>query len=443
MITKNISLDYQPRSWQAMLHEGFKRWNVFIIHRRAGKTILGVMQLIDAALRTKKKNAQFAYCEPYLNQAKAVAWRYLKDYALKVPGTKSHETELWVEFPNAARVRLYGADHPDALRGQYFDGIVLDEFADMAPRLWGEIILPALLDRKGWCMFTGTPKGVNLLSELYDKHVNDPEWTCAKLDCYQTKALSEEQIAVAKKEMTELQFRQEMLCDIGGGTVDTLISHIDIKEAMRRKPPSEMELSSFARIIGVDVARQGDDFTTVIRRQGPVAYQCLAVNGETTMRVAQMVAYQIEDWQPDAVFVDGTGGYGAGVIDVLRDMGYSPFEVQFSGKPSDPRFRNKRTEMWWEMAQWIKQPNTVLPDDHDLAAELAAVRYDFAAGKDVLALESKDELKKRMRRSPDRADSLALCFAMPIQAKSVWERFRELKSDADRPEYDPFAGAGL
>jgi len=434
--TKEIDLGYRPRKWQTKIHTNFRRWNVLIIHRRAGKTIVGIMQLINDALKTQKKNAQFAYTEPYLNQAKAVAWRYLKEYALKIPGTKSHETELWVEFPNNARIRLFGADHPDALRGQYFDGIVLDEFADMSPRLWGEIVLPALLDRKGWCMFTGTPKGVNLLSELHDKHVEDPEWNCAKMDCYQTEALSPEQIAVAKKEMTELQFRQEMLCDISGGTIDTLISHIDVKDAMKRVPPTDMEFSSSAKIIGVDVARQGDDFSTILRRQGPVVYPITAVNGETTMKVAQMVAYQIGTWEPDAVFIDGTGGYGAGVIDVLRDMGYHVFEVQFGSKANDARFRNKRTEMWWEMAQWLKRPNSVLPDDPDLAAELASVRYDIGGAKDVLALEPKDELKKRMRRSPDRADALALTFAMTVMAKNPFERFKE---EAPVEEYDPFS----
>ena len=434
MPTKFVDMGYSARAWQKLVHSNFKRWNVLICHRRSGKTILGIMQLIDAALRTKKKNAQFAYAEPYLNQAKAIAWRYLKDYALKVPGTKSHETELWIEFPNNARIRLYGADHPDSLRGQYFDGIVLDEFADMVSNIWGEIILPALLDRDGWCMFTGTPKGVNLLSELYDKHKEDPDWSAYKMDVYQTKALSEEQIRVAKKHMTDLEFRQEMLCDISGGTIDTLISHIDVQDAMRRKPsPDYMHQ---ARVIGVDVARQGDDATCIIRRQGPVAFMPIVMNGESTMRVAQAVAYQINDWEPDAVFIDGTGGYGAGVIDVLRDMGYHVTEVQFGSKANDARFKNKRTEMWWEMAQWLKQPNTVLPDDQNLAAELAAVKYDIGGAKDSLALEPKDDMKKRMRRSPDRSDALAVTFFMTVQAKSPFDRFR---LETKEPEYDPLA----
>ena len=181
MIVKTIDLGYRPRKWQRIIHENHKRFGVLIVHRRAGKTIVGILQLINAALKTDRKAARYAYCEPQLNQAKAIAWTYLKEYGLKVPGTKVNETELWVEFANGARIRLYGVDHKESMRGQYFDGIVLDEYKDMPSGLWGEIILPALLDREGWCLFTGTPKGINPLSELYDRKQHDPEWFCTKM----------------------------------------------------------------------------------------------------------------------------------------------------------------------------------------------------------------------------------------------------------------------
>lgn len=436
METKVIDLGYRPRKWQEIIHKNKKRFGVLIVHRRAGKTIVGIMQLIHAALTTTRKDARYAYCEPQLNQAKAVAWTYLKNYSLKVPGTKVNETELWVEFSNGSRVRLYGVDHKESLRGQYFDGVVLDEYKDMPRGLWGEIVLPALLDREGWCLFTGTPKGINPLSELYDQKINEADWFCTKMTCYDTEALSPAQIEAAKKEMTPLEFQQEMMCDNSGGTFDTLISYMEIQDARNRRPPDD--LKPFAKVLGVDVARQGDDETVFVKRQGPFVWQPIALKGANTMVVARAVAEIISDWEPDAVFVDGSGGYGAGVIDVLRDLGHRPFEVQFGGKPYDPRFRNKRTEMWWKMAEWVKTPTAVLPNDLGMAAELAAVRY-LIPEKGVLAIEPKEELKARLSRSPDRADALALTFAMPVQAAG---RYDEYSTKADG-EYDAFAASRL
>src|SRR5690606_9719062 len=133
---------------------------------RAGKTVMAVMRLIAAALANERQSPRYAYIAPQLNQAKDVAWTYLKHYGLKVPGASVNESELCVEFPNGARVRIYGADNPDRLRGIYLDGVVLDEVADMKPEVWDEVVLPTLTDRQGWALFIGTPKGVNRFSEM-------------------------------------------------------------------------------------------------------------------------------------------------------------------------------------------------------------------------------------------------------------------------------------
>ena len=100
--------------------------------------------------------------------AKAIAWSYLKHYTSPIPYCKINEGELSIILPNRATIRIFGADNPDALRGLYFDGVVMDEVAQMKPEVWGEIIRPALADRKGWAVFIGTPKGINLFSQMYD-----------------------------------------------------------------------------------------------------------------------------------------------------------------------------------------------------------------------------------------------------------------------------------
>jgi phage terminase large subunit len=125
---------------------------------------------------TRKQDARFAYICPRFNQAKDVAWLYVKRLTADIPGVQLHESELRADFPNGARVRLYGADNPDRLRGIYLDGCILDEFADMRPSVWGEIIRPMLMDRKGWAAFLGTPKGRNAFYTIYERARTDPEW---------------------------------------------------------------------------------------------------------------------------------------------------------------------------------------------------------------------------------------------------------------------------
>jgi phage terminase large subunit len=185
------------------------------------------MDLIDAALREKKPEGRFAYLAPTYGQAKDVAWNYLRQYALPIPGVHIHETELRVDFPNGARVRLYGADNYDRLRGIYLDGIVLDEYADMDPRAWSEVVRPALSDRAGWATFIGTPKGRNAFYRLLsgDKGTgwpgarNDPEWLALTLKASETGILSQAELTDARRMMTPEQYAQEYECDFNAAVI--------------------------------------------------------------------------------------------------------------------------------------------------------------------------------------------------------------------------------
>ena len=103
-----------------------------------------VPNLVDAALRTTKQDARFALLAPFLKQASLVGWDYLKKFAAAVPGVVILEGELTIKFPNGASIALFGGDNADALRGLYFDGLVIDETADLKPDVWGSIIRPAL-----------------------------------------------------------------------------------------------------------------------------------------------------------------------------------------------------------------------------------------------------------------------------------------------------------
>jgi hypothetical protein len=170
-----------------------------------------INDLIVKALLENKPHAQYAYIAPYYSQAKSVAWRYLERFSEPVM-TKSNQSELWVELVNGARIRLFGADNPDALRGNFLDGVVLDEMADMKPSLWGEIIRPLLADRLGWATFIGTPKGHNAFYDIYNEATKKPNWYVKVLRADQTHLLAQSELDDAKATMSDNQYEQEFLC---------------------------------------------------------------------------------------------------------------------------------------------------------------------------------------------------------------------------------------
>jgi len=204
-------MKYEPRKAFIPFHMRDKRWACIVAHRRAGKTVACVAELLTRALATKKNNARFAYIAPYYSQAKQIAWDYLKQYGFEVI-TKITESELQVELMNGSRIRLYGADNPDALRGIYLDGVILDEFADMRPSVWPEIIRPTLADRKGWAVFIGTPKGYNEFYNIYKLATEDSEWFTVVLKASQSGLIDPKELADTRKTMSDHQYAQEFEC---------------------------------------------------------------------------------------------------------------------------------------------------------------------------------------------------------------------------------------
>ena len=125
------------------------------------------------AVNECKPEGRYAFIFPQRNQAKDTAWRYLRRYAEPLLAKPPNESELRVDLVNGSMIRLYGADNPDALRGPYLDGVVLDEFADMKPEVCHEVVRPMLADRRGWATFIGTPKGKNNCRRPYGRHRRD------------------------------------------------------------------------------------------------------------------------------------------------------------------------------------------------------------------------------------------------------------------------------
>jgi len=207
-----VEMDYCPRKVFEDFHDRKERWSVIVAHRRCGKTVLCINDLIYRALIDDKEDGRYAYVAPYFAQAKSIAFDYLVRFSKPVVA-KVNQSELWVELVNGARIRLFGADNPDTLRGLYLDGCVLDEYADMKPSIFGAVLRPLLADRKGWCTFIGTPKGHNSFWEVYSNATQDPSWYVKVLRASQTGLLDKAELEDAAKTMTQDQYLQEFECD--------------------------------------------------------------------------------------------------------------------------------------------------------------------------------------------------------------------------------------
>jgi hypothetical protein len=208
----NVELDYKPRNVFLDFHERQQRWAIIVAHRRCGKTVACINDLIYKALIDGKEDGRYAYLAPYYAQAKSIAFDYLMKFS--EPVRANHNvSELWVELINGARIRLFGADNADSLRGLYLDGVVLDEFADMKPSLWGAVLRPLLSDRRGWATFIGTPKGHNQFWEIYNNATKDDSWYVKTLRASQTGLIPQEELDDARKMQTQDQYLAEWECD--------------------------------------------------------------------------------------------------------------------------------------------------------------------------------------------------------------------------------------
>ena len=217
-----VSTGYAPRKQFVPWHARRQRWSAIVSHPRCGKTVAAVNDLIDACLRCDKPSPRVAYVAPFFAQAKDVAWTYLKHFTAPIPGVRANESELYVNLPGDRRVRLYGADNYDRLRGIYLDAVVLDEYADMDPRAWPEVIRPRLADRLGWAAFIGTAHGRNHFAELFEEHTDDPAWFTLKLPASQTGILPPEELDDARLAMTEDQYLAEFECSFNAAIVGAL-----------------------------------------------------------------------------------------------------------------------------------------------------------------------------------------------------------------------------
>jgi hypothetical protein len=224
-----------------------------------------------------------------------------------------------------------------------------------------------------------------------------------------------------------------VLGEFPDASINALLGVEDVQQAQARHlRPDVYEWSQ--KRLGVDVARFGDDRTVIFPRQGLASFRPVVMRNARTTDIAARVARAKATWQSEVEFVDDTGHWGHGVIDNLVTAGIPSIGVVFSDPALNPRYRNRRAEMWMEMAEWVKHGGA-LPKAPELLGELTVPTYSFVAGKFVL--EEKDQIKARLGRSPDLADALALTFAIPDMPNEVLSRLKKAHTVAH--DADPYA----
>lgn len=395
------------------------RFVTAVAHRRFGKTECAVASLISDAIATTEPDAVYGYIAPYLKQAKQIAWRKLKLYInntfgrdWKAVGVMKNESELWVQLPNGARIQLFGADNANAIRGLYFNGVVIDEIADMKGEVWNAIIRPALADRRGWALLIGTPKGMNELYKFYQRGFTNPLWKSLLFASNQTSLpwLPPEEIKALEDDMTESMFAQEMLCDFQASSDDVLFKIADLNKSVQ-KQLRLTDLDGAARIIGLDVAGPGKDKSCLTKMQGLMVWPQLMFKGLTTPEICDVLASHMIQWQADAAIVDN--GYGFAVVEQMQRRGFhNVYGVDFGGKASQPQYANKKTEMIYRTKKKL-DAGLKIPNDAELFEELSAHKVRLnEQGK--MEANKKDDVKDIIKRSPDKADSLFIANAFDV-----------------------------
>lgn len=415
------------REWQKKVQQQRKRFTVIAVHRRAGKSVYACCELLSAAL---SKKGNYAYVSPLKRQSKENVWNIMKELLSQLTDhnrflkrsdfgsdslVKARTAEGIIELYNGSHIYLYGTEDPESLRGNEFNGMILDEVAQMPRDVWFSVLRPTLFNTNGWVIFIGTPHGIDLFSELFafGQDPSKKNWAAFKFTYEDTQALDPEEVA----EYAQMgggydsnYFKREMLCDFTATASDQLLSIDEVTKAAQR----QLVPSNDLYVMGVDVAGFGDDRTVFCLRRGYEIVRFYTFHELTLSEIATKVNDVIfEVPKIAAIMVDATG-YGYGLLDILyRNRVNVPiYDINFSSAASNAAYFNRRAEMWFRMADWVKTVGKI-PNDFTLFNELCAPTFTYnETGK--LQLEKKADIKKRLGYSPDLADAAALTFAENI-----------------------------
>lgn len=414
MLPQPVKLPYKPRPHALAFHARHQKSAVVVWHRRAGKTVMCIADLIEKALRNPLEMPQYSYIAPTYKQAKKVAWRYLKKIAEPVT-KKVMESELSVELVNGAVISLFGADNPDSLRGLYHDGVIIDEYGDIAPMLYGEIIAPAVADRDGWVVFIGTPKGPNHFYELYKDAANDPDWFNSTLRASESGVFSHERLAKIKKQpgMDEDTYNQEFECDF----------HAANKGAYYAKQLNELEAAGHMGLFPWDPSKP------------VITAWDIGWSDDTSIWFAQIHGKEIH-------IIDFWTGSQYALEEVLEELQELPYVYEPFWLPHDAKNKSFQTgkstrELMWAAGAKTQQVPELSVQDGITAVRATLPKVYFNTGSEnvrkyglpalIMYQREYDEVKRVYRQKPrhdwasNPADAFRyLCLAVnPFTAKTA------------------------
>lgn len=413
--------NWRPRSYQipvmAYLDGGGKR-AVSLWHRRAGKDSAG---LNYAAKEMFRRPGVYWHLLPSQRQARKVVWnnvdrqgRRMIDQAFpQALRARKLSDEMLIEFKNGAVWQLAGADNYDALVGANPVGVVFSEWALTNPQSW-DFIRPILVENGGWAWFNTTPRGRNHAYRMAIMAQKNPGWFFERLTIEDTQVLTAAHIQEERLSgMSEEKIQQEYYCSFEAAEAVQFISYEHIDQALERT----MEDPQRPVILGLDVARFGDDRSALAIRHGDKLMKIITWQGLDTMQTASKVVEIAQRESPDRIFVDGVG-VGGGVVDRLRQLGLRAVDVNAGGRATEhTRYFNKRAECWGRMRDWLKNRGALTPHP-ELELDLQGPEYSYDAHNRI-QLEKKEDMKKRGIPSPDLGDALALTFAERVAAAMV------------------------
>ncbi len=316
--------------------------------------------------------------------------------------------------------------NPDSVRGlDKITRLIMDEAA-LASKEFYQICAATLRGAgEPRIYLLTTPRGsANWVSRLRDD--TNTEWIHATT--YDNTKLGDMYIDLMKSTYSGKFAQQELLGEIlDGEDVDSLFDAVDIASAMK---PGAGE--TFGRVVlGIDVARFGDDSTVIVKRHGRSAAVVARMGRTDTFQIVDAVQ-RVADRKNSVVCVDGTGNQASGVVDILRKEGWDVREVMFNGKSPDPHFANKRTYIYAKLRDAVRN-GLKISGTKELAEEMQAVRF-MMAGQGEFALVPKERTKEELGRSPDQADALALTFATATPSDLWNSSLRDYEKSNDELE---------
>ena len=295
-----IIIPYEPREQQIAIHDAIEqnRFTVVVAHRRMGKTVSALNHLIKAAIECPLEEPRYAYVATTYGQAKRVAWSYLQKFTRPL-GATYNVSDLRAEFYGRS-ISLFGSSNFDDLRGSYYDGVVIDEVGDQNPAVWNEVIRPALADRRGWCLFIGTPKGNNHFYELAESAKTEEGWKFLEFKASETGVLPDDELKAVRKEIGEDRYLQEFECSFNAAVSGSYYGKI------------LNDLESDGRIT---------EFPTDGLCRSYVAWD-LGMGDSTAIWVAQLAGKEVR-------LIDCIENHGVGLdwyVSWLRENGYEKFD---------------------------------------------------------------------------------------------------------------------